>query len=47
MALIGVFASNIKSWIRCSARALSSDEVVEEDDHFFELTSRVSAIIRN
>jgi len=46
VALMFVTLSDMKSSTRYSARALLSDDVVEED-RFFELTSRVSAIVWN
>jgi hypothetical protein len=47
VALIGVAVSIMNSSTRYSAKALSSDELVEGKERFFELTSRVSAIVRN
>lgn len=47
VALMFVTLSDMKSSTRYSARALLSDDVVEEEDRFFELTSRVSAIVWN
>jgi hypothetical protein len=45
VALMLVISSDMKRSTRYSARALSSDGVVEGEERFFELTSRVSAIV--
>lgn len=40
-----VILSDMKSLTRYSAKALSSDEVVEEEERFFELASKLLDIV--
>ena len=47
LALMGVLLSDMKSSNRYSAKSLSSGEVVEVEERFFELMSRASAMIWN
>lgn len=44
---MGALVSDMKSSTRYSAKVLLSAEVVEEEERFFELTSKVSANVWN
>lgn len=45
VALMVVVLSDMNSSTRYSAKALSLDEVVEEEEDFFELMNKLSALV--